>query len=145
MEVATDAHIYVFIYSLIFMAVIMAVVGALGLMSTMGTSVLERTREFGVMRAIGANTRTMLRNVISEGLFIGLMSWFLALILSIPPTLLVDNLLGGLMARVPLALIVSSTSLVVWFLVIILGASAASAYPAWQASRLTVRETLAYL
>jgi putative ABC transport system permease protein len=33
----------------------------------------------------------------------------------------------------------------VWFLVIAFGSIAASAYPAWRASRLTVRETLDYI
>jgi putative ABC transport system permease protein len=145
MEGASDAHVYVFIYSLIFMAVVMAVVGALGLMSSMGTAVMERTREFGVMRAVGARSRTVLRNVISEGLLTGLMSWFLAVPLSVPPTLAVDSLLGGLMSRVPLTLILSPLGLAVWFLVIVIGSVAASAYPAWQAARLTVRETLAYV
>ena len=41
----------------------------------MGTSVLERTREFGIMRTIGGRSRTILRNVISEGVFIGLLSF----------------------------------------------------------------------
>jgi putative ABC transport system permease protein len=142
---ASDAHVYVFIYSLILMAGVMAVVGVLGLMSSMGISVIERTREFGVMRAIGAKAHTVLRNVISEGLFIGLMSWFLAVALSIPPTLGVDYLIGTMFARVPLTLVVSPLSLVIWLVVIGVGSVAASAYPAWQASRLTVRETLAYV
>jgi len=145
LEGASDAHVYIFIYSLIVMAVVMAVVGALGLMSSMGTSVIERTREFGVMRAIGAKSHTVLRNVISEGLFIGLMSWFIAVALSIPPSLIVDNLIGRMFSRVPLTLIVSPTALVNWLLVIVVGSIAASAYPAWQASRLTVRETLSYI
>ncbi len=145
LEGASDAHVYIFIYSLIFMAVVMAVVGALGLMSSMGTSVIERTREFGVMRAIGAKSHTILRNVISEGIFIGLMSWFIAIGLSIPPTLIVDNLIGNMFSRVPLTLIVSPISLGIWLLVIILSSIVASVYPAWQASRLTIRETLAYV
>ena len=145
LEGASDAHVYIFIYSLIFMAVVMAVVGALGLMSSMGTSVIERTREFGVMRAIGAKSHTVLRNVISEGIFIGLMSWFIAVALSIPPTLIVDNLIGNMFSHVPLTLIVSPMSLGVWLLIIVLGSIAASAYPAWQASRLTIRETLSYV
>ncbi len=145
LEGASDGHVYIFIYSLIFMAVVMAVVGALGLMSSMGTSVVERTREFGIMRAIGAKSHTILRNVISEGLVIGLMSWFIAVVLSIPPTLIVDNLIGGMFSRVPLTLIVSPMSLGIWLLVIVFGSVAASAYPAWQASRLTIRETLAYV
>jgi putative ABC transport system permease protein len=145
LEGASDAHAYIFIYSLVVMAALMAVVGALGLMSSMGTSVIERTREFGVMRAIGAKSHAVLRNVISEGVFIGLMSWFIAVALSLPPSLIVDNLIGGLFSRVPLTLIVSPVGLVGWLLVVALGSIAASAYPAWQASSLTVRETLSYV
>lgn len=145
LEGASDAHVYVFIYSLIIMAMVMAVVGALGLMSSMGTSVVERTREFGIMRAIGAKSHTVLRNVISEGMFTGLLSWLIAAVLSIPPSLVVDNLIGSTFSLVPLTLIVSPSALAGWLLIILLGSIAASAYPAWQASRLTVRETLSYI
>jgi putative ABC transport system permease protein len=144
LEGASDAHIYVFIYALLVMAAVMAVVGALGLMSSMGTSIIERTRELGVMRAIGATSHTVMRNVISEGLFTGVMSWVLAVALCIPPTLVVDTLIGSQFSRVPLTLVVSGRGLFIWALVIVIGSIAASAYPAWQASRLTVRETLSY-
>jgi putative ABC transport system permease protein len=145
LEGASDAHVYVFIYSLIFMAVVMAVVGALGLMASMGTSVMERTREIGVMRAVGARSRMILGSVIGEGLFIGLMSWFVAVGLSILPSLIVGNLLGSLFSRTPLALVISPVGLIAWLLIILVGSAAASALPASQASRLTVRETLAYV
>jgi putative ABC transport system permease protein len=111
----------------------------------MGTSVIERTREFGVMRAIGAKSKTILRNIISEGVFIGLMSWVIALPLSIPLSLGIDYLLGMMSFRSPLPLIISPVGLVIWVTLIIVGSIAASAYPATQASRLTVRETLAYV
>ena len=74
MDNALSGHVYILIFALIMMSVIMAVVGVLGLMSAMGTSVIERTREFGVMRAIGGRSGTVMRNVISEGVFIGMMS-----------------------------------------------------------------------
>jgi putative ABC transport system permease protein len=86
-----------------------------------------------------------LRNVISEGLFIGLMSWFISVALSLPPSLAIDGLIGGLFSRVPLTLVVSPMGLGVWLMVVVFGSIAASAYPAWQASRLTVRETLNYV
>lgn len=145
LEGATSGHVYIFIVALITMSLVMAVVGALGLMSSMGTSVIERTREFGVMRAIGAKSHTVLRNVISEGIFIGLMSWVIAIVISIPLSLVIGNIIGKQSFYVPLDLIVSPMALAIWFLVIALGSMAASAYPAWQASRLTVRETLAYI
>jgi putative ABC transport system permease protein len=42
-------------------------------------------------------------------------------------------------------LIIAPQALGLWLLVIVVGATAASAYPAWEASRLTIRETLAYV
>lgn len=145
LEGATSGHVYIFIYALLLMALVMAVVGALGLMSSMSTSVIERTREFGIMRAIGAKSRAVLRNVVSEGLFIGLMSWAIAIVFSLPLSLAVDTLIGNLAFRFPLPLILSPVAVFIWLMVITLGSIAASAYPAWQASRLTIRETLAYI
>lgn len=142
---AISGHIYIFIVALLLIATVMAVVGALGLASSMGTSVIERTREFGVMRAIGARSKTILRNIISEGVFIGLMSWGIALPLSIPLSYGIGYLIGSLSFRAPLPLIISPAGLLIWFSVILIGSIAASAYPAQQASRLTVRETLAYI
>ncbi len=142
---AISGHVYIFIFALITISAVMAVVGALGLMSSMGTSVIERTREFGIMRAIGAKSKTVLRNVISEGVFIGLMSWVISVPLSVPLSLGIGYLVGNLSFRSPLPLIVSPMGLVLWLLVIVIGSIAASAYPARQASRLTIRETLAYV
>ncbi|MBI2331138.1 MAG: FtsX-like permease family protein [Chloroflexi bacterium] len=142
---AISGHVYIFIVALMLISTVMAVVGALGLTSSMGTSVIERTREFGVMRAIGARSRTILRNIISEGVFIGLMSWVIALPLSIPLSLGIGYLIGMMSFRSPLPLIMSPAGLGIWLSVIVIGSIAASAYPAQQASRLTVRETLAYI
>ncbi|MBK9601505.1 MAG: FtsX-like permease family protein [Anaerolineales bacterium] len=142
---AISGHVYIFIVALMMISTVMAVVGGLGLMSSMGTSVIERTREFGVMRAIGAKSKTILRNIISEGVFIGMMSWLIALPLSIPLSLGIGYLIGMMSFRSPLPLIVSPMGLVIWLSVIVVGSIAASAYPAQQASRLTVRETLAYV
>lgn len=145
LEGATSGHVYIFIYALITMSVVMGVVGALGMMSSMSTSVIERTREFGVMRAIGARSHTVVRNVISEGVFIGLMSWVVAIAISIPLSYEIGYTIGMQSFFVPLSLVVSPASVGAWLVVIVLGSIAASAYPAWQASRLTVRETLAYI
>jgi putative ABC transport system permease protein len=145
LEGATSGHVYIFIFALILIAVVMAVVGVLGLMSSMSTSVIERTREFGIMRAIGAKSKTILRNVIGEGLLIGLMSWVIALPLSLPISYGVGYLIGMLSFRSPLPLILSPLAVILWLLVIVVGSIAASAYPARKASRLTIRETLSYI
>jgi putative ABC transport system permease protein len=142
---AISGHVYIFIFALILISTVMAVVGALGLTSSMGTSVVERTREFGVMRAIGAKSRVILRNIISEGTFIGLMSWVIALPLSLPISFGIDYFIGMMSFRAPLPLVISPAGLVIWLAVILIGSIVASAYPAKQAAQLTVRETLAYI
>jgi len=142
---AISGHAYIFIVALLLISTVMAVVGALGLASSMGTSVIERTREFGVMRAIGAKSRVILRNIISEGVFIGLVSWVISLPLSIPLSLGIGYMIGMMSFRSPLPLVISPVGLVVWVTLIIVGSIVASTYPAQQASRLTVRETLAYV
>jgi len=142
---ALSGHIYIFIVALIVIAAVMAVVGVLGLMSSMGTNVVERTREFGIMRTLGARSRLILQTVISEGVFIGLVSWVMSVIVTIPLSLGIGVVIGNLAFRSPLPLTVSPTGLGVWFMLILIGSVAASAYPASQAARLTIRETLAYI
>ncbi len=69
---------------LLVMAILLALVGGLGLMGTMSINVLERTREIGVLRAIGAPNRGVALVFILEGIVIGLMSWLMGAIVAIP-------------------------------------------------------------
>ena len=144
-DAAQSGHVYIFIFALISMAIVMAVVGTLGLASAMSTSVIERTREFGVMRTIGATSGVVLRTVVSEGVFIGLLSWLIAIPVSLPLSTQVGNLVGTLSFRVPLPLFLSPAELGMWFSIVLAGSVLASAFPAQRAARLTIRETLAYL
>ena len=141
---AQSGHVYIFIFALLFMSGLMAVVGVLGLMSAMGTSVTERTREFGIMRAIGGRSGSVIGSIIFEGVFIGLLSWIIAVFLSLPLSSAVGRFVGNLAFRSPLPLSISAMAAFTWLLFVVLRAVAASAYPARKASRLTIRETLAY-
>ena len=68
---------------LLVMALLIAAVGGMGLMGTMSISVLERTREIGVLRAIGAATAAVIQIVMVEGVLIGLISWVQGVILGL--------------------------------------------------------------
>ncbi len=144
-DAAQSGHIYLLVFTLIFMALVMAIVGALGLASAMGAGVVERTREFGVMRALGATSRIVWRNVVSEGIFIGILSWLIAIPVSLAISTPVGDLVGSLSFRVPLPLSLSPAGVSIWLAIVLVGSAFASIFPAQRAARLTVRETLAYV
>lgn len=134
----------ILIYLLLFMAVLIAVVGGLGLSGTMSMNVLERTREIGVMRSIGAESGMIFQMVVVEGLLIGMMSWVLSIPLAIPLTHLLDDRLGSQLMTLPLNYTLSVPGIFVWLVIVLLLAAIASFLPARNAIRLTVRDVLAY-
>ena len=134
----------IFVYFMLVMAILIAVVGGLGLMGTMSINVLERTREIGVMRAIGASNWDIQAIVIVEGMVIGLISWVVSIALSIPITVALCTGVGLAILTSPMPPVYGATGIVVWLLGILLIGTIASALPAHRASSLTVRDTLAY-
>ncbi|MEE8306144.1 MAG: ABC transporter permease, partial [Gammaproteobacteria bacterium] len=77
------------------MAIIVGLVGSMALSGVLSLSVLERRREIGVMRAIGAPSGAIARLFIGEGMILGWLSWVIALPLSIPAGQLMNQGLGG--------------------------------------------------
>jgi putative ABC transport system permease protein len=134
----------ILIYLLLFMAALIAVVGGLGLTGTMGMNVLERTREIGVMRSIGAENRAIFQLVVVEGVMIGLISWALSILLAIPIAQLLDNRVGLPLMTVPLTYVLSTQGIALWLIVVSVLSTVASLVPARSAVRLTVRDVLAY-
>jgi putative ABC transport system permease protein len=136
-------HVYILVFALGFIAIVMTVVGLLGLGSSLGTAVIERTREFGMMRAIGAHYGDVIRSVLAEGVLIGLLSWIVALVLSLPLSAWVGSVLASISAQ-ELSPQLSPSGAGLWLCVVLLGSVLASFYPAQRASQLTVRQTLSY-
>jgi putative ABC transport system permease protein len=129
---------------LVIMATLLAVVGGLGLTGTMSMNVLDRTREIGVMRAIGASDNAIRQIVIVEGVLIGWLSWVVGSLLAIPISKLLADQVGLAFIRRTLNYAFSVEGLLLWLGIVTLIAGLASFFPAWRASRLTVREVLAY-
>jgi len=116
----------------------------LGLMGTMSLNVMERVREIGVMRAFGASSAAISRIVIIEGLLIGILSWILAIGLSLPlSTLLVRNI-GEAFMDYPMTANISPRGILIWVVIVVIISILASLFPALRAVRLTVTEVLAY-
>jgi putative ABC transport system permease protein len=129
---------------LLIMALLTAVVGSIGLTGTMGMNVLERTREIGVMRSIGAVDSQVIKSVMFEGMFIGLISWVMAVALSFPITWLLSYIVSTAIFQSAIALAMNWQGFVIWLALVLVLSVLASLLPARSASRLTIREVLAY-
>lgn len=139
-----DAFFDVIIFGLLIMSMLIAVVGGLGLAGTMSLNVIERIREIGVMRAIGASDTAVLQVVMIEGIVLGGMSWLFGSLLSFPISKLLCEQVGLQLFSFPLAFSFSVEGAVIWLVISLVLASVASFLPAWRASRVTVRDVLAY-
>jgi putative ABC transport system permease protein len=142
-QVASD-HVVVLTVTLLIVAALMVLVGVLGLTSTMSLNVLERTREFGVLQAIGARPRVVRQTVVAEGLVIAVLSWGLGVLISLPLSALIGIVVGRVGFGAPLLFAISPLAALGWLVLVCALAALASDAPARSASRLTVREILAY-
>jgi len=139
-----EFYFTIIIVLLLVMATLIAAVGALGLMGTMSINVLERTREIGIMRAVGASDGAVLRIVLVEGILIGGLSWLVSALFSFPLGKLLTNAVGMAFFATRLSYRFSMTGVVIWLALVVILSALASFLPARSASRLTVREVLAY-
>jgi putative ABC transport system permease protein len=126
------------------MAILLGVVGGLGLMGTMTINVVERAREIGVLRAVGASDRSVLTIFLAEGVLIGALSWAIGVVVSLPISRLLSDALGLVFADRPLSPAYSFEGALAWAAIVLALAAIASLVPSWRASQLAVRETLAY-
>ena len=125
------------------LAILIAAVGAIALSGVLGINVLERRREIGVLRSIGASNRAIATLFITEGVILGWLSWLIALPVSyvagILLTLAVESVLSA-----DFTFAYSTTSLFYWFGIVTVLAVFASWTPARQAIGVSVRESLSY-
>jgi len=139
---AQGGHAAILVAALGFIALLMAVVGLLGLASALSVATAERTREFGVLRALGASRGLALRVVLAEGALIGLASWAAAVGLALPLSAVVARVLASIAAQ-DLAPRLDPGAVALLLAALLAGAFAASLAPALRASRWTVRQSLA--
>ncbi len=135
----------VIIFLLAFVALIIAIVGGFGLGGTMSLNVMERTREIGVMRSVGASSNTLRGMYVLEAVLIGGMSYVLALPVSLLVSYGFARAIGGIFGLDrALEFGVNPLGLLMWAVIIVIVAVLASLVPAQRASSISIREALAY-
>jgi len=140
-----DSQYAININMLLMLALIVALVGGIGLMGALSINVVERTREIGVMRAIGARSRSIMGMFVLEGVLQGVLSWTVAVPLSFALGHPLARQLGQTMLDIDLDYSYSFGAVLVWLGVILVIAALASVLPARSATQISVRESLAYV
>ena len=141
---AIEDHLLMVGAFLLAMAQLTIVVGALALGATMSLAVQERTREIGVLRAIGATPGAIVTMVQVEGLLIGVLSCLIAIPLSLPVSALLARAFGKIMLPVTPTLIPGRFAVAVWLAVVVIASLVACAWPALRATRIPTVSAIAY-
>jgi putative ABC transport system permease protein len=128
---------------LVIMAAILASVGVIGLTGTMTINVLESTREIGVMRATGAQHRSIYQIFVTEGVAIGAIAWVGGALLAYPLSLGLVRALSGAIG-IPLSYAFSWVGVAAWLALMLAISGLASIAPAFRASQVSVRDAIAY-
>ncbi len=118
-------------------------VGGVGVMNTMFTSVLERTKEIGVMKAVGAKNSHVLSIFLIESGLMGLVGGIVGTLLGLGLSALASSVIGRLF---DIKLIIVASPVLI--LITLLGSfgigAIAGLWPAWRASKLQVVDALRY-
>jgi putative ABC transport system permease protein len=127
---------------LIAIAAISLLVAGVSILNIMLMSTIERTKEIGIMRAIGAYRETILKIFLMEALILGITGSIIGTILSVAGGFIIVSMMG---LTTKYILDFSTAFYVVeGFAVGIFTAVASGLYPAWKASRLEPIEALKY-
>ncbi|MHB8127995.1 MAG: ABC transporter permease, partial [Mobilitalea sp.] len=90
-------HLNIILTTILFLAFLVLMVSALGMSSAMSINIIERTREIGIMRAIGATPKKIVTILVTEGMIICLISIVIGLALAQPLSALASIFFGKLL------------------------------------------------
>lgn len=144
LEVSFNTRFDVLVLSLLALAFLLAIVGGLGIAGTTSINVIERMREIGVMRSVGAANYQVLGIFIVEAVFVGFIGWLLGSLLALPISRALSDGVGLAFSNAPLTYSFDVSGALLWLALALSLAFLFSFLPARRASQLTLREVLSY-
>ncbi len=139
-------HLNIILMVILFLSLLVLSVSSMGMGSAMGINVLERTREIGVLRAIGATPGTVVQLFVVEGFIIAAISVAVGLALALPMSAIAAGFFGELILgeNAPLDFAFSNMGFAITLVITLAFGYIASRIPASKATRITVRQAIAY-
>jgi putative ABC transport system permease protein len=115
-------------------------IAVLGIANTMALSVFERTREFGLLRAVGMNRRSLKRTVRWEAIIVSVFGATLGIIVGVPLGIGVANALPDTFIT---QIVIPSGTIITILVASILVGMFAAIFPARRAAKLDVLQAIA--
>jgi putative ABC transport system permease protein len=142
---AFDQHMLMIYVFLLIVSGVLALVGSLGLTTATSLNVLERRRELGVLRAIGASPASVAMVVMGESLCVAIAAWVVA----VAAAWAIAIAAGAFVPRVAifrdgLDISLSAIGVAGWLLISLALSVASSVVPAIGAARRSIREAISY-
>ena len=139
---AVGDHLAVLIRSLFLLAVVFGAVGLLGVSGATSIAVVERTREIGVLKALGARRADLLRIFLGEATVVAVVSWVAALALAVPLAAAIEGLLGMMGFLAPLPFHLSWPAWLLWCALVWATVLLATFFPARRGAAITTQQAL---
>jgi len=139
-------HLNIILVLFTLLSSLVLIVGALGMASATSINVLERTREIGIMRAIGASTKSIFAIFIREEIIINGIGIVCGICLSFPLSTYAAKYFGNLILghQISLHFAFSAQGLIITLLTMLVFGWMASRFPARKALTVSTREALCY-
>lgn len=128
-------HLNIILTLFSLLSFLVLLISTLGMAASTGTNIMERTREIGVMRAIGATPKIIYRLFVTEGVVVSSAGITLGFLLSLPLSLYAARFFGKMILGngVPLQFAFSRTGFVITLAITLVFGWLASRIPARKA------------
>ena len=142
-ETTQQLQNWIVLYALLYaVAIVVGIAGALGLANALTASVLERRREIGMLRVMGASGWRIGQVFWSEGLALGGISWLAGGIIGLPLAYLFVRAFSQLV--MPLDFVIDPAAFVVMLGAIVVIATLATIAPSSRAAQIRIADMLRY-
>ncbi|MDP4103326.1 MAG: FtsX-like permease family protein [Bacillota bacterium] len=137
-------HLLIILVTIIFFASLVLVVSAIGMASTTSINIMERTREIGVLRAIGATPKLIYNLFVTEGMILSIVSIVLGLLISWPLSIIATRFFGKLMLDIVLQPALNINGLLITLAVTFIFGWLSSRIPGQRAVSVSTSKALMY-